>query len=245
MSTSVLWDQQQAGDLNARSALIEQYVPLVRYVVGRMGLTLPPTLDFEDIVSFGIIGLIDAIERFEPERGLRFGTYAIQRIRGAILDELRTLDWAPRTVRARMRQLDKASSILSGRLHRDPTLEELAAELDISVGDVDRIIHDAVSTVTTSLDVPAYSDDARPTSVGEYVPDLGELPDMSLEMRENLECIAHGLDALDPNARALMALYYFEGLTFTQIGDLLGVTESRVCQIHAESMRELRRSAVG
>lgn len=244
MSTSVLWDQQQAGDLNARSALIEQYVPLVRYVVGRMGLTLPPTLDFEDIVSFGIIGLIDAIERFEPERGLRFGTYAIQRIRGAILDELRTLDWAPRTVRARMRQLDKASSILSGRLHRDPTLGELAEELDISVEEVDRIINDAVSTVTTSLDLPAYDDDARST-VGDTVACHTETPDMSLEMRENLECIAQGLGALDPNARALMALYYFEGLTFTQIGDLLGVTESRVCQIHAESMRELRRSAVG
>lgn len=240
MSTE-LWDRFLAGDQEARGTLIEQYVPMVRYVVGRMRLTLPPSLDFEDIVGFGTLGLIEAVERFEPERGFKFGTYAIQRIRGAILDELRALDWAPRRVRARMRNLDRAASTLNGRLQRDASTAELAAEMGIEETEVLRILREADETLTVSLDRP-YGDEDGATVADVVANNDSPLDDVA--MSENLHLIARGVEALDSSARALMALYYFEGMTFTQIGDLLGVTESWVCQVHADAMRRVRMEAV-
>lgn len=225
-----LWrDYKGTGERHLRDRLVLQYSPLVKYVAGRVRSGLPPNVDGADLTSEGLIGLIDAIDRFEPERGLQFQTYAVPRIRGAILDSLRAADWVPRTVRAQVRAVEKAQATLAGRLGRAPTDAELAAELGVSRGELRKIYGSISYTGVASLEEIGVPDDFAPLSTD----------DMDDEMREAL---VPSIRQLPERDQVIIALYYFEGLTLSEIGQVLGVTESRVSQLHTRATLALRRS---
>ena len=234
------WELIHQGDQAARDLVIEQYVPLVHYVAGRLRINLPAVLDFEDLVGFGMFGLMESVDRFDPSLGYRFITYATLRIRGSILDGLRGLDWATRRLRADARRVAQAASRLNARLGYDPSLEELAGELGEDPAEVDRILSQAHNSHPLSLD------ERVTTGADDDLTIEGALADASVAIEEcaieaeSRERIASGVVALEPTERAMMALYYLEGLTFAQIGSVLGVTESRVYQVHASAMRHLR-----
>ena len=225
-----LWaDYKATGDRSLRDRLVLQYAPLVKYVAGRVRSGLPQSVDGADLTSEGVIGLIDAIDKFEPERGLQFQTYAVPRIRGAILDSLRAADWVPRAVRAQVRAVEQAQATLDRRLGRTPTDAEVARELGVSRKEL-RAIYGSISyTGVASLDEIGVSDDFAPLSEDE----------LDDEMREALLPSVRQLPERD---QVIIALYYFEGLTLAEIGQVLQVTESRVSQLHTRATLALRRS---
>jgi RNA polymerase sigma factor FliA len=216
-----------SSDRALRDRLVLQYSPLVKFVAGRVRSGLPATVESADLVSEGVIGLMDAIDKFDPSRGLQFQTYAVPRIRGAIVDSLRAADWAPRSVRARAREVERAQQALQARLGRFPEDREVAAELDISQAEL-REVYAAISrSGVASLDELGAPDDlAEP---------LGD--DLDDEMREALMPAVRALPERD---QVIVALYYFEGLTLSEIGQVLGVSESRVSQLNTRATLALR-----
>jgi RNA polymerase sigma factor for flagellar operon FliA len=223
-----------------RDRLMLHYAPLVKYVAGRVGTGLPAHVDVADLVQSGIFGLADAIEKFEPERGLKFETYAMQRIRGAILDELRSQDWVPRSVRGRARDVERALERLGNQLQRTPTDAEVAAELQIGVSDLRDLYAQFQLTSVVALDelMVAGRGDA---SLAETLPDDGaDDPVASLVDRDNRRQLADAIAQLVERDRIVVTLYYFENLTLAEIGRVLGVTESRVCQLHTRAVLRLR-----
>jgi RNA polymerase sigma factor for flagellar operon FliA len=216
------------------------YAPLVKYVAGRVGTGLPAHVDVADLVQSGIFGLADAIEKFEPERGLKFETYAMQRIRGAILDELRAQDWVPRSVRGRARDVERALERLGNQLQRTPTDSEIAAELQIGVSDLRDLYAQFQLTSVVALDelMVAGRGDA---SLAETLPDDGaDDPVASLVDQDNRRQLVDAIAQLAERDRIVVTLYYFENLTLAEIGRVLGVTESRVCQLHTRAVLRLR-----
>ena len=239
-----LWRRYRTtGDDRAKEALVLAYAPLVKYVAGRLGSGLPAHVEEADLISYGLSGLTAAVERFDPGREIKFETFAIPRVRGAILDELRALDWVPRTVRARARQLERANVRLEGRLLRAPSDDELAAELGIKVDE----LHDALLEISRStivaLDELWSSQDGGGDQVSllETVADL-EAPDPQavFDTLERRQQISQAILALPERERLVIALYYYEELTLREIGEVLGVTESRVSQMHAKAALRLR-----
>jgi RNA polymerase sigma factor FliA len=235
-----MWERFKAtGDERTREALIIQYSPLVKFVAGRVGVGLPRNVDQADLVSYGIFGLIDAIDKFEPERGFKFETYAINRIKGAILDELRAMDWVPRSVRARAREIERSMAELEHRLQRTPTDDELAGHMGSSVDD----LRDALAEIS-NLGIVALDEILSPdssSSLGDMVADpMGAGPEAAFQKEETRRVLADAINRLPDRERLVLTLYYYEGLTLAEIGDVLGVTESRVCQIHAKSVMSLR-----
>jgi RNA polymerase sigma factor for flagellar operon FliA len=239
-----LWSVfRDEGSAEARERLILNYAPLVKFVAGRVGASLPPSVDQGDLVAYGIIGLIEALERFDTDRDVKFETYAIPRIRGAMLDELRALDWVPRSVRAKGRDLDRAMSKLRSELLRDPNEEELAAELGCEVDEVrDRIEQTfAMSMVALEDLLTINSDEGDRVSVLDTLPDLGvEQPGEAMEAQETRRALRQAIEDLGERDRKVVVLYYLEGFTLARIGDILGVTESRVSQIHSKAVLALR-----
>lgn len=237
---SGLWGRFKAtGDEQARERLILQYSPLVKFVAGRVGVGLPKSVDPSDLVSYGIFGLIDAIDKFEPERGFKFETYAINRIKGAILDELRALDWVPRSVRARAREIERSLAELEHKLQRSPTDEELASHMSKDVEDLRDELAEISGLGIMALDDTLGSDSS--TSVGDMVADpTGLSPEAAFQKEETRRILTDAINRLPDRERLVLTLYYFEGLTLAEIGDVLGVTESRVCQIHAKSVMSMR-----
>lgn len=226
-----------------RDQLILVYSPLVKYVAGRLASSLPNSVDAADLVSYGIFGLIDAIEKFEPERGLKFESYAMSRIRGAIVDELRSLDWVPRTLRSQAREIERAYQLLEGRLHRAPTETELALELRITRGRLHNILSNLAHSGVTTLD--GILDDDR-SSLSDALADRGAGPGDGLELEENRKDLQTAISGLPDRERQVLTLYYFEDLNMSDIGQVLGVSESRICQIHAKAVLHLRaRLAAG
>jgi RNA polymerase sigma factor for flagellar operon FliA len=227
-------------DLALRDRLMLHYAPLVKYVAGRVGTGLPAHVDVADLVQSGIFGLADAIEKFEPERGLKFETYAMQRIRGAILDELRSQDWVPRSVRGRARDVERALERLGNQLQRTPSDPELAKELQISMSDLRELYAQFQLTSVVALDelMVAGRGDA---SLAETLPDEGaDDPVASLVDQDNRRQLADAIAQLSDRDRVVVTLYYFENLTLAEIGRVLGVTESRVCQLHTRAVLRLR-----
>jgi RNA polymerase sigma factor for flagellar operon FliA len=227
----------------ARDHLIVHYSPLVKFVAGRIGAGLPSSVDSGDLISSGVFGLIDAIERFDPERGVKFETFAVPRIRGAIYDGLRQLDWVPRSVRSRARNVERAFSELEHKLGRGPTDEELAAHLRISEADLTKWLAAIASTTIGPLDraIAAGAEPAAMEGPGSQAPAaVIEDRELSFLMREEIK-------KLPEREKLVLSLYYDEGLTLAEIGDVLGVTESRVSQIHTKSVLHLRSrlAAVG
>jgi RNA polymerase sigma factor FliA len=222
----------------AREQLILHYSPIVKFVAGRLAAGLPANVDTGDLISAGVFGLMDALDKFDASHGAKFETYAIPRIRGAILDGLRALDWVPRSVRQRSRAIESAISALEHRLGRAPNDEELAAELGIDGDDLQKWLA-AVSVATVGpLDHVMASNpaaDPRPL-VGE--PD--ESPSALVEDRELRQVMREEMRGLPDRERTVLALYYDEGMTLSEIGSVLGVTESRISQIHTKAVLMLR-----
>ncbi|WP_233157447.1 MULTISPECIES: FliA/WhiG family RNA polymerase sigma factor [Amycolatopsis] len=223
-----------------RERLVLHYAPLVKYVAGRVGTGLPTHVDVSDLIQSGIFGLIDAIEKFEPERGLRFETYAMQRIRGAILDDLRSQDWVPRVVRSRAREVERALERLGGRLRRTPTDTEVAAELGITLEELRDLYSQLQLTSVVALeDLMAAGRESG--SLVDTLPDDDAIdPVAVLVDRDNRRQLAEAIAQLTERDRIVVSLYYFERLTLAEIGRVLGVTESRVSQLHTRAVLRLR-----
>jgi RNA polymerase sigma factor for flagellar operon FliA len=227
-----------SGDREARDRLILHYSPLVKYVAGRVAAGLPSTVDQADLVSYGVIGLMDAIEKFDPERQIKFETYGISRIRGAILDELRAIDWVPRSVRAKARAADRAYAKLEHQLRRSPTDAELAEELHTSVGELQVLFRQTQVAGVLQLDDVLFG--RGDTTLGEQLADQSDGPGVQLEMAETRRILATAIDQLGDREKTVLTLYYYEGLNLAEIGEILGVTESRACQIHTKAVTQLR-----
>jgi RNA polymerase sigma factor for flagellar operon FliA len=237
-----LWVQfKECGSQTLRNQLIIYYSPFVKYVASRVLAGLPRHFDEEDLMSYGIIGLIDAIERFEPDRNLRFETYAIPRIKGAIIDELRSIDWVPRSVRTKARAVEQAFAHLEATLRRTPTETEVAAELEMSVADFHKALRKISTVGMMALDeVLRGGDRSERSTLGETLPDKTVGPVDTFEAKESKEALIAAVDGMPERERTVLMMYYYDGLTLTEIGEFLGVTESRVCQIHTKALRQLR-----
>ncbi len=241
--TARLWiEYKKNGERRLRDQLIVLYSPLVKYVAARVAVGLPQHVDGADLVSYGIIGLIDAIDRFSPERQVKFETYAIPRIRGAIIDELRAIDWVPRSVRAKARAVEQAYASLEATLLRTPTDAEVAAELDMSEPDLQDILRQISFVGVAALDevFMVGGDRTDRTTLGDTIPDATAGPVALFEDKESKEILAQAIMQLGERERTVLSLYYYEGLTLAEIGEILGVTESRVCQIHTKAVLQLR-----
>ena len=223
-----------------RERLVLHYAPLVKYVAGRVGTGLPAHVDVGDLVQSGIFGLVDAIDRFEPERGLKFETYAMQRIRGGILDDLRAQDWVPRSVRSRAREVERALERLEARLLRTASDAEVADELGLSVSDLRDLYTQLQLTSVVALD-ELVTVGRGGMSLAETLPD-DSMPDPGAVMDgvESRRLLAQAVSQLVERDRVVVTLYYFENLTLAEIGKVLGVTESRVCQLHTRAVLRLR-----
>ena len=238
-----LWDafKGSASD-EARERLILHYAPLVKYVASRVATGLPASVEQADLVSYGMFGLIDALQKFEPGRGNKFETYAIPRIKGAIIDELRAMDWVPRSVRFKAREIEKAHSDLEAMLKRQPTEDEMAERLGISRSE----LHDVVSQISfvsvLALDemVSVGADRGEQVSLIDTLADKDLDPTSGVESQETRGLLAAAINSLSEREKIVVTLYYFEGLTLAEIGEILGVTESRVCQIHTKAVGGLR-----
>ncbi len=238
-----LWDafKGSASD-EARERLILHYAPLVKYVASRVATGLPASVEQADLVSYGVFGLIDALQKFEPGRGNKFETYAIPRIKGAIIDELRAMDWVPRSIRFKAREIEKAHSDLEAMLKRQPTEAEMAERLGISRSE----LHDVVSQISfvsvLALDelVSVGADRGEQVSLIDTLADKHLDPTSGVESQETRGLLAAAINSLSEREKIVVTLYYFEGLTLAEIGEILGVTESRVCQIHTKAVGGLR-----
>ena len=236
-----LWSSfKETGDARSRESLILHYSGLVKFVAGRVGVGLPKSVDPADLASYGLFGLIDAIDKFEPERGFKFETYAISRIRGAILDELRALDWVPRSVRARAREIDRTIGELEHELGRSPTDEEIAAKMDLPVGQLQDHLGEISRLGVIGLEDTLGGQPEAPT-VGDRVADRrGISPESAFHDQEMKHLLADAINRLPDRERLVLTLYYYEGMTLAEIGAVLSVTESRICQIHTKSLMSLR-----
>jgi RNA polymerase sigma factor for flagellar operon FliA len=224
-----------------RERIIVQYAPLVKYVVGRLALNLPTVIDSDDVISYGTIGLIDAVERFDPSRGIKFETYAIARIRGAIIDALRQLDQIPRTARQRAREIEAAMVELEEKLKRPPTDEEVAKHLNM---DVEKYREACVRTnvTSTSLDALLSTDDEDGGGGRAYAFEDRDSPDpaAATERREAEQALVMAVKKLPERERLVLSLYYYEELTMKEISRVMEISESRVCQLHAQAVLRLR-----
>lgn len=232
------WDRSNSDE--ARERLIVNYSPLVKYVAARVGASLPRSVEQADLVSYGMFGLIDAVERFDRSRGFKFETFAIPRIKGAILDELRSMDWVPRSVRTKARNIERAIASLEGDLGRTPSDDELADKLEMSVDTLHDYLNDISAGGIAALDEVRSGSDGETTTLRDLLADTGAAPGQRLEERETRRQLGEFLNSLGEREKAVLTLYYFEGLTMADIGQVFGVTESRVCQIHTKAVLLLR-----
>lgn len=223
-----------------RDELIVYYAPLVKYVASRIAAGLPQTVDQADLVSYGMFGLIDAITKFDPERGFKFETYAISRIKGAVLDELRAIDWVPRSVRSKAKSVERAMSKLESKLHRAPTDQEIAGELDISSDQLNGIYKQISSLGVVALDEMLSFNGSESLTFGDTLADRREGPVSTYERVETRQLLAEAINRMNEREKIVLTLYYYENLTLAEIGRVLGVTESRVCQIHTKAVLQLR-----
>jgi len=239
-----LWRRyKEEGDASARERLVVAYSPMVKFVAGRLGAGLPSHVDDADLISYGLMGLIGSIERFEPERGIKFETFAMTRIRGAIIDELRSLDWVPRSVRSRAREIEAAQAKLEHELQRAPTEAELAARLKISEEELQTSLLEIANSSVYALDelwTVSDSSGDRVSLLDTISDPRAEDPQESLASSEVKDRLTEAISTLPEREQLVVALYYYENLTLREIGEVLGVTESRVSQLHTKAVMRLK-----
>lgn len=240
---SALWARyKNDADSRARDELILNFSPLVKYVAGRLASSLPQTVDTADLISYGIFGLIDAIEKYDLERAIKFETYAIARIKGAIIDELRAMDWVPRSVRSRAREIENAYIALENEYKRVPSDQEVADRIGVTPKEFQDILTKLSYTSVVSFEelwVGGDREDGQ-SAIGSIRDDSADDPVAVFESSEVKEILAGAIDRLPDREKTVIALYYYEGLTLKEIGQVLGVTESRVSQLHTKAVLRLR-----
>jgi RNA polymerase sigma factor for flagellar operon FliA len=243
-----LWLQyRRTRDKATRDRLIITYAPLVKYVAGRLGSGLPAHVEEADLVSYGLLGLMSAIDRYDPDRDIKFETYAIARIRGSIIDELRTLDWVPRSVRSRARNIERAIRELEAKLARAPTDAEIATRLGISTDELEESLIDISRSSIAALDeLWSTAGEGDQVSLLEMLEDPESIkPAEALDETEVREALAEAISRLPEREKLVVTLYYYEELTLREIGEVLGVTESRVSQLHTKAILRLRSRLQG
>jgi RNA polymerase sigma factor FliA len=249
--TQSLWRQYRTkpGDKALRDRLILTYAPLVKYVAGRLGSGLPAHVDDDDLISYGLLGLIGAIERYDPDRDVKFETYAIARIKGSIIDELRAMDWVPRSVRARARDIERAIAELERKLHRAPTDEEIAEKIGVTTGDLEDSLTDISRSSIAALDelwtVNTGGGGDQIALIDTIEDTDAPDPQGSLSETEMKEAIGEAIARLPEREKLVVTLYYYEELTLREIGEVLGVTESRVSQLHTKAVLRLKARLSG
>lgn len=237
-----LWNTyKKTNDDQARDQLLDEYIPLIKYVAGRMAMNLPSSVEVGDLESFGFFGLLDAVEKFDETRNIKFETYAATRIRGAILDGLRSMDWVPRSVRSKFRTLENQVYQLTNELGRSPTDREVAAALDVSSERYYELLTEVKGVNLFSLDETLVTDkEGDSLKVLDLVIDKDVPPDRRVVQNESIEELTTAVEALSEREQLVLALYYHEELTLKEIGHVLGVSESRVSQIHTKAVLALR-----
>jgi RNA polymerase sigma factor for flagellar operon FliA len=240
-----LWRRYKVdGDEKARERLVVAYSPLVKFIAGRMASGLPSHVEESDLISYGLLGLIGAIERFDTEREIKFETFAVARVKGAIIDELRSLDWVPRSVRARARQVEKAHASLEAKLQRAPTDEEMAEKLEMTVEEFQGVLLEIANSSVLALDdlwTFADPEGGSQVSILDTIQDPAAVdPESEAAASELKDRLADAIESLPERERLVIALYYYENLTLREIGEVLGVTESRVSQLHTKAVIGLR-----
>jgi RNA polymerase sigma factor for flagellar operon FliA len=235
-----IWVRLRSGDRGARDELVVKYAPLVKYVIGRMAISLPAAMDSDDVLSAGTVGLLHAVDRFDPEQGVRFETYALQRIRGAIIDTIRSLSPLSRGAGRRARLLDETTAGLAQRLGRAPTQEELARELGVDKVELGRMLLESAHVIV-SLDGGGGDDENDVQSLRDVLHDPDQAgTDELVEENELVERLGAAIDNLPPRDRLVLNLYYHEELTLKEISRVIDVSESRVSQIHTAAVLKLR-----
>jgi RNA polymerase sigma factor FliA len=244
-----LWRRYKTdGDTRARERLVVAYSPLVKYVAGRTAAGLPPHVEEADLVSYGLVGLISAIERFDISREIKFETYAITRIKGSIIDELRALDWVPRSVRSRARDIERAIGELERKLHRAPTDEEIAEKLGMTTDELDESLSEIGRSSIAALDElwTISSTGGDQVALIDTIEDTqGPEPQAELAQTELKEALGEAIARLPEREKLVVTLYYYEELTLREIGEVLGVTESRVSQLHTKAILRLKARLAG
>ncbi|MBI3872844.1 MAG: FliA/WhiG family RNA polymerase sigma factor [candidate division Zixibacteria bacterium] len=233
---------RHSGDPEIRQQLLNRYLPLVRNVAGRMALGFPKSVELSDLVSTGVIGLIEAFKNFDPDRGVKFETFAVPRIRGAILDELRSLDWVPRSTRAKAREIDRSTVRLENRLGRVPNPTELAGDMKISLAELTAALDDLSGTTLLSLDELVYreEDNRQVPRVETLESPQRETILGNIERQELRAYLINAVANLTEQEKLVIAFYYYEELTLREIGEIMHISESRVSQIHTKSVGKLR-----
>ncbi len=244
LETQALWREfKRTGDRALRDRLILTYAPLVKYVAGRLGSGLPAHVEEGDLVSYGLLGLIGAIERFDPERDIKFETYAIARIKGSIIDELRSMDWVPRSVRARARDIERAIAALEAKLHRAPNDEEISAALGITEEEFQDSLLEISRSSIAALDElwGGGGGGGDPVALIDTIEDPeAPQPQEAMNQTELREALGEAIARLPEREKLVITLYYYEELTLREIGEVLGVTESRVSQLHTKAILRLK-----
>jgi RNA polymerase sigma factor for flagellar operon FliA len=225
-----------------RDTFIRQYMPLVKYVAGKISVGMPGSVEFDDLVGFGQFGLLDAINKYDPEKNVKFKTYAVTRIRGAIFDELRQLDWVPRSVRQKSREIEEAIIRLESRLGRTATDAEIAESMGLTEQEFQQTVLKVSGTSVLSLNDVWYSgDDSDHVSIGDCIESPASLnPDVIVEREEIRRVITEAINELPEKEKMVLVLYYHEDLTFKEIGQVLNVSESRISQLHTKANLRLR-----
>ncbi len=233
---------------NDAEQLILEHMPLIRYIVNRIAVRLPSHIDLDDLHSTGVIGLMDAIEKYDPEKNCKFKTYAEFRVKGAILDQLRSMDWVPRSVRQKGRKLEQAYSDVEQRVGRAATQEEIADSLGLEIEKLHGLIHQVRGVSLVNLeDIRGNDPDGERTGTYADVLEDPEAPNpfAALKDLESKHVIADTIGTLPDKERLVVSLYYYEDLNMKEIGNILGITESRVCQIHTKAVMRLRSKLKG
>ncbi|MBI5207024.1 MAG: FliA/WhiG family RNA polymerase sigma factor [Candidatus Firestonebacteria bacterium] len=236
-------------DYGTREILIKKYLGLVRYVVNRIEMCLPPDMpnsELDDLLTCGVIGLMDAIEKFDIKREVKFKTYALPRIKGAILDELRAMDWAPRSIRKKARQVEEAYAKIESKYLRPATDEEVAEALEISLYELHSLLNKVSQTFFLSLDkVCGVKENGQNIPILDIIEDTKNMnPDMEIEYNERIEILKEAIDKLPEREKVVIALYYFDELNLKEIGQILDVSESRVSQMHTKAILRLKSKLV-
>ena len=234
-------EYRESGDYKVKEKILLANIPLIAYISERLAVSLPHSVELDDLKSLGILGLIDAIDHYKPEKQVRFSSYAALRIKGSIIDGLRSLDWVPRSVRKKARNLEKILHQLEGELGRPVTDKEMAARLEIGLSEYQAMLEEVSPISFLSLNDTVYEDGDQAIRLGDVIEDTDSFgPYSDLERKEVKRILVGGINSLPEREKLVLALYYYEELTLKEIGEVMQISESRVCQIHTEAMLRLR-----